>query len=123
MRLFRLAKGQYIADISGTGGLYASGRWHEQGTRILYTSEHLSLAKLEALANSPVLPRNYALLELEVPDDAPVKTVRAEELPVNWAALPYPQELALITRQWVEEGKYWLMRVPSAHSLGEWNYC
>ncbi|WP_400190892.1 RES family NAD+ phosphorylase [Hymenobacter sp. B81] len=122
MRLFRLAQRQYIADTNGTGGLYASGRWHEVGTRILYTSEHLSLAKLEVLANSPVLPRNYAVLELEVPDDASVQTVWPTELPANWAALPYPQELALLTRRWIEEQRYWLMRVPSAHSPTEWNY-
>lgn len=122
MRLYRLGKQPYIADVSGQGGLFHAGRWHEIGTRILYTSEHLSLAKLEVLANSSVLPHNYAQLELEVPDDASVHTVTVAELPAGWAALPYPQELALLTRAWIAEGRCWLMRVPSAHSPTEWNY-
>jgi len=122
MRLYRLGKHPYILDTTGQGGLFHNGRWHEQGTRILYTSEHLSLAKLEVLANASTLPKNYFALTLEVPNDASVKTIAVADLPPNWAAMPYPQELALITREWIEQSTYWLMRVPSAHSPTEWNY-
>jgi RES domain-containing protein len=122
MLLYRLGKAPYISDTSGQGGLYYGGRWHEVGTRILYTSEHLSLAKLEVLANSPSLPRNYFALTLEVPDTASVRLVTLEELPDGWQQLPYPLELAQLTRAWIEEGQQWLMRVPSAHAPHEWNY-
>ncbi|UOQ81853.1 RES family NAD+ phosphorylase [Hymenobacter sp. 5414T-23] len=116
MLLYRLGKAPYISDTSGQGGLYYGGRWHEIGTLILYTSEHLSLAKLEVLANSPTLPRNYFSLTLEVPDTASVRHVTLEELPSSWQQLPYPLELAQLTRAWIEQGQEWLMRVPSAHA-------
>lgn len=122
MLLYRLGKQPYLADTSGKGGLYYSGRWHEKGTLLLYTSEHLSLAKLEVLANSASLPRNYFALTLKIPADAPVKQITPDQLPANWQQLPYPLELALLTRAWIEEGRYWLMRVPSAHAPHEWNY-
>jgi RES domain-containing protein len=122
MKLYRFGKQPYITDLSGRGGLYHNGRWHRQGTPILYTAEHLSLAKLEMLANSPVLPVNYFALTLEVPDGTPTQLVEAAGLPANWAALPYPPELAALTHDWVTEGKFWLMRVPSAHSPIEFNY-
>ncbi|TGD80324.1 RES family NAD+ phosphorylase [Hymenobacter wooponensis] len=122
MLLYRLGKAPYISDTSGRGGLYYGGRWHEIGTLILYTSEHLSLAKLEVLANSPSLPRNYFALTLEVPDTASIRHVTLEELPSGWQQLPYPLELAQLTRAWIEEGTEWLMRVPSAHAPHEWNY-
>ena len=122
MRLYRFSKQHRIGDTSGQGDLYSDGRWHRQGTLILYTAEHLSLAKLEVLANSPTLPVNYAVLTMEIPDDAPVKVVGVDKLPANWFGLPYSPELAAITEQWIQEGKYWLMRVPSAHSPTEWNY-
>ncbi|MBD2769644.1 RES family NAD+ phosphorylase [Hymenobacter sp. BT664] len=122
MRLYRFGKQPYITDLSGQGGLYHHGRWHRQGTPILYTAEHLSLAKLEMLANSPVLPVNYFALTLEVPEGTPAKQVDATHLPTSWATLPYPQELANITEDWLTEGKFWLMRVPSAHSSIEYNY-
>ncbi|GAA3971631.1 RES family NAD+ phosphorylase [Hymenobacter antarcticus] len=122
MKLYRFSKQHRIADTSGQGGLYSDGRWHRQGTLILYTAEHLSLAKLEVLANSPTLPVNYAVLTLEVPADASVKVVDVGQLPTNWFGLPYPPELAAITEEWIAEGNFWLMRVPSAHSPAEYNY-
>ena len=70
MLLYRLGQQPYIASTAGLGGLYSNGRWHEIGTPILYTSEHLSLAKLEILANAATLPKSFFLLTLEVPPDA-----------------------------------------------------
>lgn len=122
MRLYRLGKFPYIQDTTGQGGLYYSGRWHEKGVQILYTSGHLSLAKLEVLANSPSLPRNYFALTLEIPDATPFQKVTVDQLPANWQEMPYPLELAQLTRAWMEEGAFWIMRVPSAHAPTEWNY-
>lgn len=122
MLVYRLGKAPYISDTSGQGGLYYGGRWHNIGSQILYTAEHLSLAKLEVLANSPVLPRNYFALTLELPDATPYLQVNPSDLPVKWQQVPYPSELAEIGRAWLEEGRYWLMRVPSAHAPSEWNY-
>jgi len=122
MKLYRFGKQQRIADTSGQGGLYGSGRWHRQGTLILYTAEHLSLAKLEVLANSPTLPVNYSVLTLEVPDSTPTQFVESDELPADWFSLPHPPELAAITEAWIRSGAFWLMRVPSAQSPAEYNY-
>ncbi len=122
MKLYRFGKQPYIQDTSGQGGLYHNGRWHRKGTQILYTAEHLSLAKLEMLANSPILPVNYFALTLEVPDNASAKHIEAADLPADWPSLPYPPELAAISEAWIREGKYWLLRVPSAHSPAEYNY-
>ncbi|WP_151087183.1 RES family NAD+ phosphorylase [Hymenobacter baengnokdamensis] len=122
MKLYRFGKQPYIQDTTGQGGLYHSGRWHRQGTPILYTAEHLSLAKLEMLANSPILPVDYSVLTLEIPATASIKLLEAADLPADWYSLPYPPELAAITEAWIKEGKYWLLRVPSAQSPAEHNY-
>jgi RES domain-containing protein len=122
MRLYRFGKQPYINDLTGQGGLYHGGRWHQQGTPILYTAKHQSLAKLEMLANSPVLPTNYFVLTLEVPEGTTAKLINPADLPAGWFGFPYSPELAAITEEWIREGKYWLMRVPSAHSPTEWNY-
>ncbi|OGX92285.1 RES family NAD+ phosphorylase [Hymenobacter coccineus] len=122
MKLYRFGKQPYIQDLSGQGGLYHSGRWHQKGTQILYAAEHLSLAKLEMLANSPVLPTGYFALTLETPDDASTKLVEADELPNGWAGLPYSPTLAALTEAWIREAQYWLLRVSSAQSPTEYNY-
>jgi RES domain-containing protein len=98
------------------------GRWHLQGTRVLYTSASASLAKLEVLANSPVLPKNRSLIVLMVPDNASILFVEAHQLPTNWYEYPYPAQLPMIAKDWIDAGKYWIMRVPSAQLHSEYNY-
>lgn len=122
MHVYRLSKAQYIRDISGTGGLYGSGRWHEKGTRILYTSQTLSLAKLEVLASTKKIPRNYSLLVLEIPDDLNYKELQVKDLPPNWNSFPHPKELVVFINEWITDGVYPIMKVPSVHSPFEANF-
>ncbi|TLU98908.1 RES family NAD+ phosphorylase [Dyadobacter luticola] len=122
MRLYRITSPAYANDLSGTGCMYTSGRWHFKGTRVLYTSEHISLSKLEILANSPIIPKNQVLVTIDIPDTATITHVLAAQLPANWWEFPYSTSLATISEAWIQEGKYWIMRVPSAQSFAEYNY-
>ncbi len=122
MLLFRISGTRYISDLSGTGGLFAAGRWHEKGTRILYTSESLALAKLEVLANSLLTPEDQSAAMLEVPDDVAVKEIKISDLPAGWDNYPAPKELPTITEAWIKENKYLLLKVPSAQSELDFNY-
>lgn len=122
MHLYRITRSLFARDLNGTGGLYEPGRWHNKGTPILYTSEHVSLAKLEVLANSTDTPENVSLITLAIPDNASVLVIQADELPPGWNQLPYRPELAQLTRQWITREEHWMMRVPSVHSPTEFNY-
>jgi RES domain-containing protein len=122
MYLYRVAQTKYITDINGTGGLFGSGRWHSQGTRILYSSETLSLAKLETLANSKKIPKGYSYIILEVPNDIEILEIELSELPSNWNSFPWPNGLAPITEKWISDNKALLMKIPSVHSPVEFNY-
>ena len=122
MLLYRLGQQLHIAGTAGLGGLYSDGRWHEVGTPILYTSEHLSLAKLEVLANAAPLPRNYFLLTLEIADHASTQYLEVADLPLGWNALPYRRETAQLAQSWIQAGTHRLLRVPSIHSPNEYNY-
>jgi RES domain-containing protein len=122
MKLYRLAKTKYANDLAGTGCIYSAGRWHLEGTRVLYTAEYASLAVLEVLGHTDILPRNYSLVQLALPETASIKWVGADELPTNWNHSPAPLVLADIAQQWIDEGKYWIMRVPSVHSPTEFNF-
>ncbi|RCR66095.1 RES family NAD+ phosphorylase [Larkinella punicea] len=122
MRLYRITKTNYANDLNGTGGLYASGRWHREGTLLLYFAEHVSLAMLEMLANSEILPINVSLVTVELPEMASIRQTRLEDLPSDWRNIPYKETLADITERWITEMQFWAMRVPSAHSPTEFNY-
>nr|WKN40291.1 RES family NAD+ phosphorylase [Tunicatimonas sp. TK19036] len=123
MVVYRISSHQRIRDLQGTGGLYVAGRWHQKGTRVLYTSSSISLAKLEVLANSVgKIPRSLALVTLTYPDDAPIHSVTVDQLPAHWHHYPYPTQLGKLTEEWLMKGAAWVMQVPSAQSPTEYNY-
>ncbi|MCE6992976.1 RES family NAD+ phosphorylase [Dyadobacter sp. CY323] len=122
MLVYRITSRRYSADLHGTGCLYAAGRWHFKGTQILYTSEHISLSKLEVLANSIVTPQNQVLVTLELPEVGIIKEIDIKDLPADCWRFPYPDSLARVTEQWLDGSTSWLMKVPSAHSFNEFNY-
>lgn len=123
MLVYRIGNSRRIRDLQGTGGLYAAGRWHQKGRRVLYTSSSISLAKLEVLTNSiGKIPKSMALATLFFPDNASSLTIAVNDLPNDWNTYPYPVSLSEITEQWLKDKKCWVMKVPSAQSPTEYNY-
>jgi RES domain-containing protein len=122
MLVYRIAHSKHVADLSGTGGLYTSGRWHTLGTRILYTSCNHSLAKLEVLANSLITPVNQALLILEIPDDLTQAELTLADLPEFWKNYPAPNELAGLAAEWIKQNRHLVLKVPSVQAELECNY-
>ena len=85
MKVFRIQKAKYGADISGFGSTLVSGRWHKAGNHpILYTSSNISLAILECLVHLPsvVKPPELLLLTIDIPDKY-VTNIELNELPRN----------------------------------------
>ncbi len=113
MILWRISN---YADLSGSGGLLHRGRWHNRGRPIVYLAESAAGALLETLvhieASHPSeLPHSYQLLEVDVPDPAPILDV-AEPLGEGWQ-----RELAATRRigdRWLGAQASLLLRVPSA---------
>ncbi len=88
MRVWRLAKGSLAAVLNGEGNRRRGARWNSPGRGIVYTSLNLSLAVLETLVHtrSDLLPSDLASVEIEVPDDAALRTVRLADFPEDWKA-------------------------------------
>lgn len=66
----------------GQGGIYGSGRWHQRGRPIVYTSAHRSLALLEIMVHldarwhlQPMeaweieVPESFIRIPVDLPDD------------------------------------------------------
>lgn len=122
MYLYRIALCRHINDLSGVGGLYASGRWHNRGSRILYFSEHISLAKLEVLANTGFLPKNMCLLTAHLSDNISISEINKNDLPDKWDTYPYIEDLKTITNEWLKLAKSVVLKVPSSQSENEHNF-
>lgn len=71
MIVYRIARREYINDITDTGAKLYGGRWNEKGTPALYCSENVSLAILEILVHFDGLtvPLHLSLLTIEIPDN------------------------------------------------------
>jgi RES domain-containing protein len=113
MRLWRIST---YSDLSGVGGLYASGRWHSRGSRIVYLSDHPSSTLLETLVHLEVdpedLPDTYQLLAVDIADSLGVESIDEDQLGTGWRDNPpLTQNLG---NRWLRDSKTALLRVPSA---------
>jgi RES domain-containing protein len=105
------------ADLSGSGGLRASGRWHSRGRPIVYCSEHPAAALLEALVHLEVgrleeLPDSYQLLEIEVPRDVKRRMLDAKLLSERWRESQ--EQTRAIGDAWLASARSALLGIPSA---------
>jgi len=86
MILYRFSHRDYVTDISGTGAKLKGGRWNQPGTSVVYTSEHISLALLEIIANAVTLSQlsSFQLAEISIPDEVKPKEIKPIELKSKW---------------------------------------
>jgi len=113
MRLWRISD---FANLSGEGGLFASGRWHSRGRRVVYLSDYPASALLEVLVHLEVdaddLPDSYQLITVEVPDEVAFDRIEIGTLPASWAHnLDATRPLG---DRWLADGYTALLWVPSA---------
>ena len=112
-------------DLSGEGGLGASGRWHTEGRLIVYLADAPAGSLLERIVHmtdmvdDEFLPQFYQLLKIDVPDDLPIKQLNTLA-PAGW------KEQIEFTRglgdAWLASKETPLARVPSAIAPRTWNY-
>ncbi len=115
MRVWRLANRRF-ASLDGEGARLYGGRWNPVGRRMVYTSEHLSLALLEVIVHLelPVelFPLDYIKLEIEIPENLKVETLSS--LPKS------PSAMVETGRRWIDANCSVALRVPSV-IVGEEN--
>jgi len=113
-RRYQLWRISPFADLSGRGGVLASGRWHSAGRPVVYLAETPAGAMLETLVHLELdpedVPDTYQLLRVDVPEDASL--VVATELEAGWEEDHAATQA--VGNLWLEEGESLLLRVPSA---------
>ncbi|WP_018477874.1 RES family NAD+ phosphorylase [Pontibacter roseus] len=124
MRVYRLSKGLYRNDLSGKGAELAGGRWNSKGIAMLYTSESIALCTVEVAVHMPlgIVPKDYHLVHITLPDDVPMKEVTEDSLPTTWKSFPHPNITQEIGDAFVLETEFLVMKVPSATVQGTHNY-
>src|SRR5438105_2051878 len=90
MIVYRLSKQEYADDLSGRGAEINGGRWNNKGLAALYTANSRALAVLEVAVHIPfgIIPINYFMTAINIPDNAEVTEIKLSDLPANWNRNP-----------------------------------
>ena len=121
MIVYRLSKEIYANDLSGKGAEIAGARWNSKGRPALYTGQSIALCVAEIAVHIPlgILPKDYRLVHIEIPD---VEFFEPKRLPKDWNIFPHPNSAQKIGDKFLKENKFLLMKIPSAAVQGEFNY-
>jgi len=114
--LWRLTRKPFLTQaLAGLGAKRYGGRWNSRGVAVVYTSESLELAVLEALVHLDIdlLPKDMYQISFAV-DDEFVTSV-ATPLPKAWdSAPPYDPNVQSVGDAWIRSGKSLGLRVPAS---------
>jgi len=122
--VWRIVQRKYAAEaFSGEGSAKYGARWNQKGTAVVYCSQHESLAQLEVLVRTQRVKdlALYVLIEARVPEDL-IETLRREDLPEDWNALPEPNSTREIGTKWATEKRSAVLGVPSVVIPSELNF-
>lgn len=124
MKLYRLSREKYASDISGTGAKLNGGRWNSRGKSALYTAENISLAILEVAVHLDLdlIPEDYYLIEIELPETATIQTLNPSDLKRHWDSLPHSESTQLLGDDFLVANEYLALKVPSAIVPQEHNF-
>lgn len=123
MEVFRLSKLVYSYELSGKGAAKFGNRWNSKGVEVIYCAGNRSLAMVEVLVHLPLkmLPKDFIMMTIFIPDTISQKVISSEELPEGWNVYPGNAELKSFGDIFINENKYGILRVPSAVTKGDYN--
>ena len=112
---WRIVKEKHAKSaFSGEGARIYEGRWNSAGVRMVYCSEHLSLAALEILVHTqPVMVRDKFRAFRVTWDDALMRTIELKKLPKGWNVQPPGLASKNIGDEWIRSERSAVLAVPS----------
>ena len=124
MIVYRLTKSKYANDLSGKGAELAGGRWNSKGVALVYTGESRALCTAELAVHIPlgILPDNYVLVGINIPEDCVISKINKDDLDPDWKLYPHPDSTQNIGDHFVSENRYLVLKVPSAVVPGDYNW-
>lgn len=124
MKVFRLTRKKYAEILSGKGASKSGNRWNSKGTEIIYTAESRALAMAELVVHLSLatLPKDFVMMEIDIPDTIKVKELKLSELAENWNQHPPAISTQKIGDKFIDSITNCILKVPSAVVMGDYNY-
>lgn len=125
MLVYRIAKKEYVEDLSGTGAALYGGRWNPKGINMVYTAGNIALAYVEFLVHNSHLLENIhvCMVSVELSQKESMLEVNADELPINWndqrSKFAVTQEIG---KRFIRQTDAYVLKVPSVVVPEEFNY-
>ncbi len=120
MLVYRIVREKYALGLSASG---FRNRWNEDGQYVIYTSNSRPLACLENLVHRSYAGKDelFKTMIIYLPDELPVLSIHAEELPKNWKK-DFCATCLSIGKDWYRQNEYPVLKVPSSIIPAEWNF-
>ncbi|MBK7221453.1 MAG: RES family NAD+ phosphorylase [Saprospiraceae bacterium] len=124
MEVFRLSRARFADQLSGVGAALKGARWNSPGVEMVYTSQNRSLAMAEVLVHLSLgmLPDDFRMLTIWIPDNLPVIKWSLKDLPKNWNEFPFAAATQKMGDAFVLENEAAVLCVPSVVTTGDFNY-
>jgi RES domain-containing protein len=123
MKVYRLSRAVFTNHLSGTGSSIKGARWNSAGVEMIYTAESRALAMAEVMVHlsAAMVPDDYLMITVNIPDDLIIKQLSLDSLAPDWNVFPYLSSTQSIGDGFIRENKFPAFRVPSAVVPGDFN--
>ncbi len=124
MIVYRLSMGIHKDDLSGKGAELAGGRWNNKGKPMLYTSSSRALCTAEVAVHLPlgIVPSNYYMISIQLPEKAPIHEVLLDDLPTFWKTFSAQAFTRKLGDNFLQTNTALILKAPSAVVPGDYNY-
>ena len=124
MIVYRLSRAKYKDELSGYEASLDGQSWNSKGTEVVYTAQTRALANSEVAVHIAlgILPKDYFMVEIEIPDSISIDILPESKLPLGWDYLPCLPGSQLIGDMFVKENIFAVLKVPSVVVKGEYNF-
>lgn len=124
MKVYRLHRKKYPDELSGKGAAIRGARWNSRGMEVIYTSSSRALAMAEVLVhlNTDMIPNDFVMLSIDVPNGISVGQLNDEALPNQWSSFSKIYMTQKIGDEFIQENKNCVFKVPSVVVPGDFNF-
>ena len=124
MQVYRLVRKKYANPLSGEGAARSGNRWNSKGTALIYcaASRALAMAEVAVHLSLGLLPKDYEMVELEIPGEVSLMSLTSANLPLGWNSFPHLLQTQRIGDKFVEATESCVLQVPSAVVPGDFNF-
>lgn len=124
MRVFRLSRRKYAQNLDRKGAAKSNNRWNSKGTEMVYTaaSRALAMAEVSVHLSLNILPTDFMMLEIDIPDTVAIGVLKIPEFVKDWNGFPYSKWTQARGDEFIASQTECILQVPSAVVPGDFNY-